>query len=77
MANNPGSVGFFAAEVLERTARRQPQKTAIIGKDEELTFSTLNRRVHALASHLQADPSAGQRTPGSVAGRRSQTARAS
>jgi len=55
MANNPGSVGFFAAEVLERTARRQPQKTAIIGKDEELTFSTLNRRVHALASHLQAE----------------------
>src|SRR5437773_2064485 len=55
MANNPGSVGFFAAAVLERTARRQPQKTAIIGKDEELTFSTLNRRVHALASHLQAE----------------------
>ena len=55
MANNPGSVGFFAAEVLERTARRQPQKTAIIGKDEELTFLTLNRRVHALASHLQAE----------------------
>ena len=55
MANDSGSVGFFAAEVLERAAERQPQKTAIIGKDEELTFSTLIHRVHALAAHLQKE----------------------
>jgi hypothetical protein len=32
MANDTDSVGFFAAEVLQRTAERQPQKTAIITK---------------------------------------------
>ena len=53
MANDTRSVGFFAAEVLDQTAARQPQKTAIIAKEEELTFATLNRRVHALAGHLQ------------------------
>jgi long-chain acyl-CoA synthetase len=55
MANHTDSVGFFAAEVLERTAERQPHKTAIITKDEELTFGTLNQRVHALAGHLQQE----------------------
>jgi long-chain acyl-CoA synthetase len=55
MANDTGSIGFFAAEVLEKTAQRQPQKTAIITKDEELTFATLNHRVHALAAHLQQE----------------------
>jgi long-chain acyl-CoA synthetase len=53
MANDSHSVGFFAAEVLDQTAARQPQKTAIITKGEELTFAALNRRVHALAGHLQ------------------------
>ena len=53
MANDSGSVGFFAAEVLEKTAHRQPQKTAIITKDEELTFAALNQRVHGLAANLQ------------------------
>jgi long-chain acyl-CoA synthetase len=53
MANNSGSVGFFAAQVLEKTAHRQPQKTAIITKDEKLTFADLNQRVHELAAHLQ------------------------
>ncbi len=55
MANDTGSVGFFAAEVLEQTAARQPQKTAVITKDEELTFAALNMRVHALAGHLQQE----------------------
>ena len=55
MANHTGSVGFFAAEVLQATAQRQPQKTAIIAKEEELTFAALNRRVHALAGHLQQE----------------------
>ena len=53
MANDSGSVGFFAAEVLEKTANRQPHKTAIITKDEELTFAALNQRVHQLAASLQ------------------------
>ena len=53
MANDSGSVGFFAAEVLEKTAHRQPQKTAIITKDEELTFAALNQRIHGLAANLQ------------------------
>ena len=55
MADHTGSVGFFAAEVLQTTAQRQPQKTAIIAKEEELTFAALNRRVHALAGHLQQE----------------------
>ncbi len=53
MANDTHSVGFFAAQVLDRTAARQPQKTAIIAKEEELTFAALNQRVHAVAGHLQ------------------------
>jgi long-chain acyl-CoA synthetase len=55
MANDTDPVGFFAAEVLEKTAERQPLKTAIIAKEEELTFAALNQRVRALAGHLQAE----------------------
>ena len=55
MANDTGSVGFFAGEVLEHTAARQPLKTAIITKEEELTFAALNRRVQALAARLHAE----------------------
>ena len=55
MANNTNPVGFFAAEVLDRTAGNQPQKTAIVAKEEELTFAALNQRVHALAGHLQME----------------------
>jgi len=55
MANDTGSVGFFAAEMLAKTAERQPQKTALIAKEEELSFGALNQRVHALAAHLQQE----------------------
>jgi long-chain acyl-CoA synthetase len=55
MANDSHSVGFFAAEALERTSQRQPQKTALIAKDEKLTFSTLNQQVETLAGHLQRE----------------------
>lgn len=55
MANHTDSVGFFAAEVLNQTAARQPQKTALIAKEEELSFGALNQRVHALAGHLQQE----------------------
>jgi long-chain acyl-CoA synthetase len=53
MADHTNSLGFYAGEVLERTAARQPDKTAIIAKEEELTFAALNRRVHVLAGHLR------------------------
>lgn len=53
MANDSSSVGFFAAEVLEETAQRQPEKTAIITKDEELTFAALRQRMQALAANFQ------------------------
>ena len=52
MANDTDSIGFYAGEVLERMAARQPDKTAIIAKEEELSFAELNRRVRALAGHL-------------------------
>jgi long-chain acyl-CoA synthetase len=55
MANDTGSVGLFVAEVLEATAARQPQKTALIAKEEELTFGALNQRVHALAARLHKE----------------------
>ena len=55
MANDSHSVGFFAAEALARTSRRQPEKTALIAKDEKLTFSALNQQVEALAGHLQRE----------------------
>ena len=55
MANRIDSVGFFAAELLDQAAREHPNKTAIIDKEEELSFSVLNGRVHALAGHLQSE----------------------
>jgi long-chain acyl-CoA synthetase len=55
MANDTDSIAFRAAAVLERTADRQPDKIAIIAKEEELTFSVLNHRVCALAAHLQQE----------------------
>jgi long-chain acyl-CoA synthetase len=55
MANDTDSIGFYAGEVLEETAARQPQKTAIIAKEAELTFAALNQRVRALAGHLQRE----------------------
>ena len=54
MANHINPVGFFAAELLDQAAQEHPNKTAIIDKEEELSFSVLNRRVHALAGHLQS-----------------------
>jgi len=53
MADHSGSLGFFAGEALAKTAQRHPQKIAIIAKEGELTFATLERQVRALAAHLQ------------------------
>ena len=55
MANDTGSVGFFAAEILAKTAERQPHKTALIAKEEQLSFAALDQRVQALAAHLQRE----------------------
>lgn len=53
MANHIHPVGFFAGELLDKAAQVHPNKTAIIDKEEKLSFSVLNRRVHALAGQLQ------------------------
>ena len=55
MANDSDSLGFFAAALLEDTAAREPQKIAVISKDEKLTFAELNQQVCALASELQKE----------------------
>ena len=55
MANDSGSIGFFAAEMLAQTAARHPGKTAIIAKDATLSFGELNERVGALAANLQRE----------------------
>jgi acyl-CoA synthetase (AMP-forming)/AMP-acid ligase II len=55
MAAHTDPISFFAAAKLERAAQTHPQKTALIGKEEELTFAALNARVHALAAHLQKE----------------------
>jgi len=55
MANDTGAVGFFAADVLDKTAARQPSKVAVITKDEQLSFGNLVERVGALAGHLQRE----------------------
>ncbi|HXG50465.1 MAG TPA: AMP-binding protein [candidate division Zixibacteria bacterium] len=55
MEKDTDRVGFFAGEELERTAARRPQKTALVAKQEALSFAELNRRVHALAGYLQRE----------------------
>lgn len=55
MANHTDTVGFFAGEALESIAQNVPQKTAVITKEEELSFAALNQRVRALAAHLQVE----------------------
>ncbi|HEY7713187.1 MAG TPA: AMP-binding protein [Candidatus Binatia bacterium] len=55
MANDTDSLGFYAAEVLQKTAENQPEKIALIAKEETLSFSALNQRVHSLAAHLQQE----------------------
>ncbi|MGH7852328.1 MAG: class I adenylate-forming enzyme family protein [Candidatus Binatia bacterium] len=55
MANDTDSVGFFAADILAKTAQRQPHKMALIAKEEELSFAALDQRVQALAAHLQQE----------------------
>jgi long-chain acyl-CoA synthetase len=53
MANDSDSIGFFAAQVLDRATEHRPHKIAIIAKEGELSFASLNQQVHALAANLQ------------------------
>ena len=55
MANDPHQVGFFVGEVLEGTARKYPEKTALIFRDETLTFRALDEAVSSLARYLQKE----------------------
>jgi len=52
MANDPHQVGFFAGDILEKTARKLPEKTAFISREGELTFTEVSRKVTDLAGHL-------------------------
>ena len=47
--------GFFVGEVLEQTAQRYADKTALIAKEGELTFAQVNERSSFLAGHLQTE----------------------
>ncbi len=55
MAIDYNQAGFFVGEVLEQTAQRYPDKTALIAKEGEMTFSQVNERASSLAGHLQAE----------------------
>jgi long-chain acyl-CoA synthetase len=55
MANHSDQVGFFVGDILEGTARKHPEKTALISREGELTFRAVNERVTSLASHLQSE----------------------
>jgi long-chain acyl-CoA synthetase len=55
MANDSEPIGLYAAELLEKTAARQPDKVAIITKEEHLSFADLHARVCALAAHLEQE----------------------
>ncbi|MCH8055001.1 MAG: AMP-binding protein [Deltaproteobacteria bacterium] len=55
MANDSYQVGFFVGEILEGTARKYPQKVALISREGEMTFAALNDRVTYLAGHLQSE----------------------
>lgn len=52
MANDPHQVGFFAGDILERSARKWPEKIALISREGELTFAEASRKVANLAGHL-------------------------
>ncbi len=55
MANNSSQIGFFVGERLEKSSRAQPAKTALISREDEITFAELNEKVNSLAGHLQRE----------------------
>ncbi|MFQ5849042.1 MAG: class I adenylate-forming enzyme family protein [Candidatus Binatia bacterium] len=55
MARDSYQVGFFAGEALERSARNDPGKIALIAKDGEMSFAMVNEAVTRLAAHMQSE----------------------
>ncbi|HEX9443131.1 MAG TPA: AMP-binding protein [Candidatus Binatia bacterium] len=54
MADHSHPLAFFPGEVLAATARKLPEKIALVFKDEEMRFGALDEKVSALAAHLAA-----------------------
>lgn len=55
MANDTRQVAFFVAEKLEETARKYPEKVAIIVRDEKFAFAEVNEKVTRLADHMRRE----------------------
>jgi len=55
MADHTDPIAFFPGDVLARTARRHPEKIALIFKDEAVSFCALDAKVSGLAGHLCAE----------------------
>ncbi|HEY1372314.1 MAG TPA: AMP-binding protein [Candidatus Binatia bacterium] len=55
MANDPHQLAFFPDRVLAATARRLPDETALVFKDESLTFGALDKQASALAANLRKE----------------------
>ncbi len=55
MADHTDPIAFFPGDVLARTARRHPEKIALIFKDEAVSFGALDAKVSGLAGHLCAE----------------------
>ena len=53
MAGDPHQVGFFVGDILEGSARKFPEKIALISREGELTFAEMSKRVTKLAGRLQ------------------------
>ncbi len=55
MADHSDSIAFFVGDVLAATARKLPGKTALICKEEELSFRALDAKVSVLAASLNRE----------------------
>ncbi|MBI2985241.1 MAG: AMP-binding protein [Deltaproteobacteria bacterium] len=55
MADDSHQVGFFAADILERSAQKFPEKVALISREGELTFKEVRERAANLAGHMQSE----------------------
>jgi long-chain acyl-CoA synthetase len=55
MADDPHQVAFFPDQVLAATARRLPDKPALVFKEEALSFGALDKQVSALAANLRKE----------------------
>ncbi len=53
MADNPRQIGFFPGAALEAAAQKYARKTALVCKEEALTFAETDEKAGVLAGHLQ------------------------